>query len=223
MKLIRKRLTYANVMSSIAVFLVLGGATAFAALGRNTVGTRQLKSNSVNRGILARNSVYPGKINLEAVKAGRIAKNAIASDRLRNNIVSTDKILDNAVTGAKVNEQTLSQVPSAASASNAEKVGGKSVNDLAMWAFVDNNGALFRSSGGVASNRVTTGTYNVSFPRDVNTCAYNATNAANDDVNPDPNEVAVAKLAGANNVVRVRTAASNGAIADDEFMVIVTC
>ena len=31
MKQIRKRLTYANVMSSIAVFLVLGGATAFAA------------------------------------------------------------------------------------------------------------------------------------------------------------------------------------------------
>jgi hypothetical protein len=46
---IRKRLTYANVMSSIAVFLVLGGATAFAAtqLGKNTVGTKQLKKNAV--------------------------------------------------------------------------------------------------------------------------------------------------------------------------------
>ena len=31
MKQMSKRLTYANVMSSIAVFLVLGGATAFAA------------------------------------------------------------------------------------------------------------------------------------------------------------------------------------------------
>jgi hypothetical protein len=38
MKSVRKRLTYANVMSSIAVFLVLGGATALAAgsLGKNT-------------------------------------------------------------------------------------------------------------------------------------------------------------------------------------------
>lgn len=44
MKLIRKRLTYANVMSSIAVFLVLGGATALAAgLAKNSVGTKQLK------------------------------------------------------------------------------------------------------------------------------------------------------------------------------------
>jgi hypothetical protein len=50
MNRIRKRLTYANVMSSIAVFLVLGGATAVAAkqLGRNTVGDKQLKKNAVN-------------------------------------------------------------------------------------------------------------------------------------------------------------------------------
>ena len=48
MDAIRKRLTYANVMSSIAVFLVLGSATAFAAqqLGKKTVGTKQLKANA---------------------------------------------------------------------------------------------------------------------------------------------------------------------------------
>ena len=49
MSQIRKRLTYANVMSTIAVFLVLGGATAFAAstLGKNTVGSKQLKKEAV--------------------------------------------------------------------------------------------------------------------------------------------------------------------------------
>jgi hypothetical protein len=77
-KKVRKRLTYANVMVTILAFIVLGGGTAFA-LAKNSIGTRELKPNSVNRGILARNSVYPGKINLEAVKAGRIAKNAIAN------------------------------------------------------------------------------------------------------------------------------------------------
>jgi len=47
-KQIRRRLTYANVMSSIAVFLVLGGA-AFAAvqLPKNSVGTKQLKKSAV--------------------------------------------------------------------------------------------------------------------------------------------------------------------------------
>jgi hypothetical protein len=49
MKSVRRRLTYANVMSSIAVFLVLGGATAFAAseLGKESVGTKQLKKEAV--------------------------------------------------------------------------------------------------------------------------------------------------------------------------------
>ncbi|HEY2054287.1 MAG TPA: collagen-like protein [Solirubrobacterales bacterium] len=50
MKPVRKRLTYANVMSSIAVFLVVAGGTAFAAtqLGKESVGTRQLKKEAVS-------------------------------------------------------------------------------------------------------------------------------------------------------------------------------
>jgi hypothetical protein len=45
----RKRLTYANVMATIAVFLLLGGASAFAAtqLGKNSVGARQLRKDAV--------------------------------------------------------------------------------------------------------------------------------------------------------------------------------
>jgi hypothetical protein len=50
LKSVRKRLTYANVMSSIAVFLVVAGGTAFAAsqLGKESVGTRQLKKEAVS-------------------------------------------------------------------------------------------------------------------------------------------------------------------------------
>lgn len=90
MKQIRKRLTYANVMSSIAVFLVLGGATAFAALAKNSVGTKQLK------------------------------KNAVTTKKIKNNAVTTSKIKNNAVNGAKVDESTLGEVPLAAKATNAD-------------------------------------------------------------------------------------------------------
>ena len=50
MKFARGRLTYANVMSSIAVFLVVAGGTAFAAsqLGKESVGTKQLKKEAVS-------------------------------------------------------------------------------------------------------------------------------------------------------------------------------
>jgi hypothetical protein len=64
-KQIRKRLTYANVMSSIAVFLVLGGA-AFAAvkLPKNSVGTKQLKKNAVTSVKIKNGAVTASKVNV---------------------------------------------------------------------------------------------------------------------------------------------------------------
>lgn len=92
MKQIRKRLTYANVMSSIAVFLVIGGGAAFAALGKNTVGTKQLKNNAVTA----------AKIKKEAVASGKIKNGAVVNGKLGSGAVSTDKIVDSAVTSGKL-------------------------------------------------------------------------------------------------------------------------
>jgi hypothetical protein len=82
---LRKHLTYSNVISTICLFLLLGGATAIAAggLGKNTVGSKQLK------------------------------KNAVTAAKIKKNAVTTAKIGKDAVTGAKVNESTLGTVPSA--------------------------------------------------------------------------------------------------------------
>ncbi|MGN6814799.1 MAG: hypothetical protein ACTHK3_01770 [Solirubrobacterales bacterium] len=104
MNKIRKRLTYANVMSSIAVFLVIGGATAFAALGKNTVGTKQLKKN--------------------AVTTAKIKNNAVTTNKIKNNAVNGAKVKDGSLTGADINLGALGTVPSAA---NANTVGGNSV------------------------------------------------------------------------------------------------
>ncbi|HEY6144874.1 MAG TPA: hypothetical protein VIV13_01260 [Solirubrobacterales bacterium] len=113
MKQIRKRLTYSNVMSSLAVFLVLGGATAFAAgLAKNSVGSKQLK------------------------------KNAVTSAKIKNNAVTTAKIQNGAISGAKINLGSLGTVPSAShagtadsansakSAENANTVGGHSIQKV---------------------------------------------------------------------------------------------
>src|SRR5664279_3238707 len=81
-------------MSSIAVFLVLGGATAFAAshLGKHSVGAKQLKAN--------------------AVTTAKIKKNAI----------TTAKLKDGAITGTKVNLGTLGTVPSAVNSATTNVV-----------------------------------------------------------------------------------------------------
>jgi hypothetical protein len=46
---IRAKLTYANLVSTLCLFLLLSGGVAYAAsrLGKNSVGTKQLKNNSV--------------------------------------------------------------------------------------------------------------------------------------------------------------------------------
>jgi hypothetical protein len=88
---IRKRLTYANVMSSIAVFLVLGGATAIAAgLAKNSVGSKQLK------------------------------KNAVTTAKIKNNAVTGAKIKNGAITGSKVDVASLGTVPNATHANSAD-------------------------------------------------------------------------------------------------------
>lgn len=137
MKQIRKRLTYANVMSSIAVFLVLGGATAFAAhqLGKNTVGKKQLKNNAVTTAKIKKNAVSTPKIKKNAVTTAKIKAGAVGNSQLADSVVTTNKITNGAVSSEKIganavgNTQTQlvkvfkgSVVPAAGSEETAPKV-----------------------------------------------------------------------------------------------------
>jgi hypothetical protein len=88
-------------MSSLAVFLILGGATAFAAVKK--IGPNQLKANSVKT----------GKIVKEAVVTGKIKNGAVTESKLADGAVTTNKIANDAVTGEKANESTFGQVPNA--------------------------------------------------------------------------------------------------------------
>lgn len=86
----RPRLTFANAVSVLALFVALGGASYAAfKVPKNSVGTKQLKKNAVTT----------AKIKKEAVTAARVRKNAL--------------------TGTQINEDTLSVVPSATTAVNA--------------------------------------------------------------------------------------------------------
>jgi hypothetical protein len=65
--MLRPRLSYANVVSSLALFIALGGTGyAVTQLPRNSVGNRQLKSNAVSS----------GKIRARAVQRSDLAPNA---------------------------------------------------------------------------------------------------------------------------------------------------
>lgn len=85
MQKIRGRLTYANVISSICLFLLLGGGAAFAAshLAKNSVGKKQLKAN--------------------AVTTAKIKKNAVTTAKIKNGAVNGEKVADGSLTGADIN------------------------------------------------------------------------------------------------------------------------
>lgn len=109
MQRIRKKLTYANVMSSIAVFLVLGGASALAAshLHRNSVGTKQLKRNAVTTAKLKRNAVSSTKIRTGSITATKIKNASVTEAKIKDGSVSTTKIKAGAIGAAQLNTNSV--------------------------------------------------------------------------------------------------------------------
>jgi hypothetical protein len=78
----RRRLSFANVMSVIAVFIALGGTSyAISKLPKNSVGSKQLK------------------------------KNAVTTAKIKNKAVTGAKIKPGTITGTQVNASTLGTVP----------------------------------------------------------------------------------------------------------------
>jgi hypothetical protein len=122
------RLTYANLTSTLALFIALTGATAFAAskLPDRSVGEFQLRPGAVTAEKIRKNAITAPKIKAEAVKQGKIANGSITAAKLtlgsvsnsslQASSVTNDKIASEAVTGDKALESTFSQVPSASKA-----------------------------------------------------------------------------------------------------------
>jgi hypothetical protein len=130
MKQIRKRLTYANVMSSIAVFLVLGGATALAAgLAKNSVGTKQLKKNAVVSSKVKNGSLTGADMNvstLGTVPSATSASHANSADNASHaNSADSASHANSADSASHANSaDNASHASSADNASNANALGG---------------------------------------------------------------------------------------------------
>jgi hypothetical protein len=124
----KPKLTYANVTSTLALFVALTGATAFAAskLPDRSVGEFQLRPGAVTAEKIRKAAVTAPKIKEGAIKQGKIANGSItaakltlgsvANSSLQEGSVTNSKIAPEAVTGDKALESTFSQVPSAAKA-----------------------------------------------------------------------------------------------------------
>jgi hypothetical protein len=66
MRRLKGKLTYANVISTLCLFLLLSGGAAFAAtkLGKNSVGTKQIKKGAVTAAKIKKATITGTQINL---------------------------------------------------------------------------------------------------------------------------------------------------------------
>jgi hypothetical protein len=83
LRAVLRRLTYANVIASLALFLALGGGAVWAANKQATkIGTGKLKPNAVTA----------GKIKANAVTTSKIRENAVTNAKIRESSVNLSKI-----------------------------------------------------------------------------------------------------------------------------------
>jgi hypothetical protein len=118
---LRGKLTYANVVATLALFLVIAGGSAFAAskVGKNSVGTKQIKNNAVTATKIKNGAVTEAKIANGAVTAAKIANGAVTEAKIGNGAVTGSKIGLGAVGAANINTSGLI-VPNASHANSAD-------------------------------------------------------------------------------------------------------
>jgi hypothetical protein len=98
LRTIGRRLTYANVVSTLALFLVVAGGAAYAVrVPKKSVGPRQLKANAVTT----------AKIKANAVTTRKIKRHAVTNAKIRDGAVESAKIVDGSVVLGDLAQSTL--------------------------------------------------------------------------------------------------------------------
>jgi hypothetical protein len=213
-------------MSSIAVFFVLGGATAFAA---TKIGANELKANAVKTGKIVKEAVTTSKLKNGAATTSKLGKNAVTGEKIADLAVTNTKIADSAVSTTKIADSAVSTTKIAAGAVTAGKLGSSAVNEAniasplrSRWARVRDNGTLVVGRNVVSSTLTGTGVYDVVFNSDVSACGFVPARGTTG-FEPSPSFIGARGLAGAPDTVRVQTFDNTGSAIGRDFTLLVVC
>jgi hypothetical protein len=116
------RLSYANVVATLALFFALGGG-AFAALSlpRNSVGSKQLKSGAVTNKKLAARAVTGGKVALDTLTGANIKASTLGAVPNANHAIVADQATAAANATNATNATNAAQLGGIAAASYQQK------------------------------------------------------------------------------------------------------
>ena len=220
----------ALVVSFIALLVALGG-TSYAALAlpSNSVGTRQIVNGAVSTKKIRNGAVTASKVNtsgltvptaLHAIQASAAVDATSASSATH---ASTADSATMATTASHAS--TADNATTATTASDANTLGGKPPSTFenaanVKTANVTNNGTtatVVQGNAGAVADRSGTGSVSVFFPENIANCTWVVTER-----NPLGAGAASIETAFANSVT-VLTANGAGALADENFQLLVVC
>jgi hypothetical protein len=146
MSRIREHLSYANVVATLCLFLLIGGGTAFASfvvssnsqVAQNTISGHHPPSGK-HPNIIG-GSVNATDLSGSAVTNPKLGANAVTGAKVQNGSLTAADAASNTFTGGQINESTLSGV-------DAATVGGRSANQL-----IQGTGNVFSNSSDVAAS-----------------------------------------------------------------------
>lgn len=95
----RPRLTYANIVSTVALFLALGGGAAYAA---TKVGSNDLAKGAVHTRNVFKRAITSGKLALGAVRSNQIVDGGVGTRQIGAGAVGTTQIADSAVRSKQI-------------------------------------------------------------------------------------------------------------------------
>src|SRR5215217_2863344 len=113
----RSRLTYANVVASLSLFLVLSGRTAVALTGSNTVFSDDIVDNQVRSADVRNDTLAGGGLTAADLRAASVGGSEVTNDSL---------------TGGDVKESTLGRVPQAGNADTLDGLDSTNFGDGVM-------------------------------------------------------------------------------------------
>jgi hypothetical protein len=101
---IRRRMTFANVCSFLALTIALGTGTAYAA---NTVFSTDIVNGEVKAVDIHPEAVVAGKIHLGAVNGDKVADGSLTAADLGTDSVGSDEIAANAVQATEIADDSI--------------------------------------------------------------------------------------------------------------------
>jgi hypothetical protein len=213
---LRRHMSFANVTSLLALFVALGGTTAYAA---NTVFSTDIVDGEVKTADLATVGVTNPKLATGAVTTTKIAPLAVMNSRLNNNAVTSEKIFDSQVTSNDIATGAVRSAEVLDFVLTNQDVG-------VLFAEVNADATIAASSGGVFVTRVGAvgaGQYEVDFGHFIATTCTAVATIGSATTTPAAGEVNVTDRVDNVEAVLVDTNGSGGGAADKPFRLVVVC